>query len=178
MENRLMATEGRIISFDNIQWETLAACLYHSIQVITFECTVTLRFSNLRCFGFNLLLKKIVSLNRRTPSCWCHWCCRLWSTIEPHILRAWGGPASLAWKQQWKNTGSHSEIEDFQISKEQVQTSIDFLRDNPCLYNKKDKTYHNNIIKLELWKKCADLFLRCSYLQVKTIIWKETNCIW
>ena len=42
-----MATEGRLILLDHIQWD-------HLIPVLTFECTMTLGFSNLRCFGWNL----------------------------------------------------------------------------------------------------------------------------
>ena len=48
-----MTMEGRLILLDNIQWECTVD-FYHLIPVLTFECTMTLGFSNLRCFGWNL----------------------------------------------------------------------------------------------------------------------------
>lgn len=74
-------------------------------------------------------------------------------------------------KKKYRPT--HSEIKDYDFSEEQVQTLLDFLKDNPCLYDKKEKSYHNNMLKLDLWKKCAELFPGCSYLQVRKFFEKK-----
>ena len=51
-----------------------------------------------------------------------------------------GGPSSFCTKASMKRyQPTHSEIEDFHLTQEQVQTFINFLRDNPRLYNKIDE---------------------------------------
>ncbi|MPC74364.1 hypothetical protein E2C01_068721 [Portunus trituberculatus] len=78
-------------------------------------------------------------------------------------------PASQAKK---KYRPSHSEIQDYHFNDDQIQTLID-LKDNPCIYKKKDKEYHNNQLKIDLWKKCVQLFPGCSYLQVRKFFEKK-----
>ena len=55
-------------------------CLYHLIPVLTFECTMTLGFSNLRCFGVESKIEKLSALTG--TSCTCSQC---------SLIVEWGG---------------------------------------------------------------------------------------
>ena len=55
IKNRNKKAHGNGRKTDFIrQYSMVMHCLYHLIPVLTFECTMTLGISNLRCFGWNL----------------------------------------------------------------------------------------------------------------------------
>ena len=62
---------------------------------------------------------------------------------------------------------SHSAIQDFKFDEKQRQTLVDFIKDHPCLYNKRDKEWSNHRTKQDLWMKCAELFPGSDYLQCR-----------
>ena len=55
IKNRKKKAHGNGRKIDFIRQYSMGMhCLYHLIPVLTFECTMTQGFSNLRCFGWNL----------------------------------------------------------------------------------------------------------------------------
>ena len=55
IKNRKKKAHGNGRKIDFIRQYSMGMhCLYHLIAVLTFECTMTQGFSNLRCFGWNL----------------------------------------------------------------------------------------------------------------------------
>ena len=62
---------------------------------------------------------------------------------------------------------SHRDIEDYPFTEEQVDILVSFIREHPCLYDKRDKLYANNRMKLDLWHKCSELFQGATYLQCR-----------
>lgn len=62
----------------------------------------------------------------------------------------------------------HKEIEDYKFTDDQVQTLVEFIKANPCLYDRKNREFSNNKTKLDLWYKCATMFNPpATYLQCR-----------
>ena len=68
---------------------------------------------------------------------------------------------------------SHKYIPDYDFTDEMVATLIDFIRANPCLYDKKDGSYSNTRKKKDLWVKCAELFPNCHFLECRKYFEKK-----
>ncbi|MEL7079527.1 MAG: hypothetical protein AAGM46_26905 [Cyanobacteria bacterium J06582_2] len=62
---------------------------------------------------------------------------------------------------------SHRAIQDFIFDEDQRQVLVDFIKENPCLYDKQDKEWSNHRTKQDLWMKCAELFPGSDYLQCR-----------
>lgn len=91
---------------------------------------------------------------------------------EPNVLvqpeqasTSEGPPPPPQPKKQYRV--SHKNIEDYKFTEEQVQTLVDFIKEHPCLYDKRHREYSNHRTKLDLWHQCASLFPSATHLQCR-----------
>ncbi|MPC38782.1 hypothetical protein E2C01_032298 [Portunus trituberculatus] len=61
----------------------------------------------------------------------------------------------------------HKDIEDYKFTEEQVRILLDFIKEHPCLYDKRHREYSNHRTKLDLWQQCASLFPNATHLQCR-----------
>ena len=62
---------------------------------------------------------------------------------------------------------SKKDIADYPFTEEQQQEIADFVRDNPALYDKKDRRWSQPKYKEDLWRELAARFPECSHQQVR-----------
>ena len=62
---------------------------------------------------------------------------------------------------------SKKEIANYEFTDEQQRVIAEFVRDNDCLFNKRNREWANPTRKDELWKECAAALDGCTGLQVR-----------
>ena len=77
------------------------------------------------------------------------------------------GPSREGPPKRKRQRPSKKEVQSYEFTDEQQREIAEFVRDNDCLFNKRNREWANPTRKDGLWRECAALFDECSGLQVK-----------
>ncbi|XP_076033985.1 uncharacterized protein LOC143020922 isoform X2 [Oratosquilla oratoria] len=84
-----------------------------------------------------------------------------------------GGPSGLQQPQKKRYRPSKRDIPDYPFTDAQVSEIAEFVKQNPPLYNKRDKQWCNPRLKETLWTELAATFPDCTFLQVRKLFEKK-----
>ena len=75
--------------------------------------------------------------------------------------------------QKKKYRPSKRDIPDYQFTDAQISEIVEFVKQHPCLYSKRDKQWCNPRLKETMWTELAANFTDCSFLQVRKFFEKK-----
>lgn len=92
---------------------------------------------------------------------------------DDHVDENAAGPFVLQQPQKKKYRPSKRDIPDYQFTDAQISEIVEFVKQHPCLYSKRDKQWCNPRLKETLWTELAANFTNCSFQQVRKFFEKK-----